>query len=98
MKSTSFEEAQHCPKCGNTGQLLWKRPGPDNSKIHIIACQNKPCLWYGTTWVIQQLSDGTVPVRTATIKTFPTIPEWQRQKARDLIETMNDSNLPMEGQ
>lgn len=93
--SVSYEEASRCPKCGNTGESVETRPGPNRSKIHILRCQNAVCRWYATDWIVQQLEDGTVPVRERqerAPKTFPKliIPET----AKRYVDSIRDTELP----
>lgn len=95
MSSTTFEEASRCPKCDNTGEVKQTRPGPNKSQIHILTCQNPPCKWYQTDWVVQQLSDGTIPVREVTERTPKTFPKlYIPQSAREVIDAIKDTELP----
>ena len=67
------------------------RPSKDRSKIHIFRCQNDRCSWFDTDWVVQQLEDGTVPVREGMEqKTFPAIPGMTQEKAAEQIQDIAD--------
>jgi hypothetical protein len=73
----SYEEAKHCPKCGQQGKLgkthtkLSGRPG---AKLEEWFCQNERCRWYNTPWVIQLNPDGTIPTYDETgDKMYPVI-------------------------
>lgn len=100
--TASFEEATRCPKCNEPGELGVNRPGPDKSTIHFVWCRNQVCKWFDTNWIVQQLEDGTVPVRPtqdhrAHQKTFPAIPSYTQQQMRDYLKGIDDTNLPPEG-
>lgn len=89
----TFEEAQRCPRCDVPGEIKETRPSANHSKLHIITCQNSRCVWFETDWVVQQLSDGTVPVRETTErsrKTFPEIPGMTTEKATKQVKTITD--------
>lgn len=95
MATTTFEEAKRCPKCDQTGELLSTRGVADNegrpAKLHILRCQNERCSWFDTDWVVQQLHDGTVPVREGMErKTFPQVPGMTQEKAAEQIKGIND--------
>lgn len=100
MATATFEEAQRCPKCNNPGEIEENhRRGPNNSTIHLIWCRNPVCLWYNTNWVVQQMSDGTVPVRASQAeeprreKTFPKLPGRKDNYMKGL-ERDDDERLP----
>jgi hypothetical protein len=59
----TFEEAKICPKCKQPGEQTHVENGPRGSKIHTITCKTAVCTWFETGWVVQVLSDGTIPVR-----------------------------------
>jgi hypothetical protein len=58
----TFDEANHCPKCNEPGEVGSKRPSakPGVSAI-VCTCRNKRCKWFNTGWVIQINPNGTVP-------------------------------------
>lgn len=96
MATVSFEVASRCPKCDNPGELMSTRPTKDAdgnpSKIHILRCENSACRWYDTDWIVQQLEDGTVPVREGRMeKTFPAIPGMTQEKAEQQIKDITDT-------
>jgi hypothetical protein len=93
MDSVKFEEAQRCPRCDVVGEITSTRSGPDRSKIHVLTCQNSRCSWFETDWVVQQLEDGTVPLRdtgSRTQKTFPEIPGMTTEKAVKQVKKIAD--------
>lgn len=95
MATVSFEEAKRCPKCDQPGELQSTRNIKDNedrpAKVHIMRCQNERCQWFETDWVIQQLEDGTVPVREGMEqKTFPKMPGMTQEKAAEQIQNIAD--------
>lgn len=60
----SLDEATRCPQCNEPGEdrqsvILELGQGT----VHFYFCQNKPCEWYNTSWIVQILPDGTIPVR-----------------------------------
>ena len=87
----SWDEARRCPKCGHAGEETVKSPGPDGSKIITLRCDTTVCLWYNTTWVVQVLSDGTIPERhPGGEKTFPKIPGMTQEKAIKELRRVRD--------
>lgn len=95
MATVTFEEAKRCPKCDNPGELMSTRNVRDNegrpAKVHILRCQNNRCRWFETDWVVQQLEDGTVPVREGMEqKTFPKMPGMTQEKAAEQIKEISD--------
>lgn len=96
MATVDFEVAQRCPKCDQPGEIMTTTPARDNSgrpcRIHRIRCQNNRCAWFETDWVVQQLEDGTVPVREGVgEKTFPAVPGMTQEKAQEQIATILDN-------
>lgn len=76
MADTTFEQARRCPICEFPGRDESFRPGPRNSKLHVIRCMNERCRWYNTTYIVQVNFDGTVSEpATDRQKFFPKIPE-----------------------
>lgn len=60
----TFEEACHCPKCGNPGEeRTATNLGRDHGQMHYIYCVSTLCPWFDTPWMIQTLPDGTIPIR-----------------------------------
>lgn len=96
METVAYEDAARCPKCGHTGELKQSRPGPDKSEIHILTCQNRVCLWYLTDWIVQRMSDGTVPIRPSKEeeprrpKTFPKLPGTPEKYLQGLEATKDE--------
>lgn len=93
MAEVSFEEARRCPRCDQAGEIVSTRPSRDNDgnpcKVHILRCQNPRCSWFETDWVVQQLTDGTVPVREGMErKTFPAIPGMTQEKAQEQLKEL----------
>lgn len=98
-ESVSFEEASRCPKCGHPGEVTGSRPTAKKSTIHFVFCRNPLCRWYDTNWIVEQLSDGTVPVRgqeERRPKTFPSrkITDEKIERARKSIERSADDTKP----
>ena len=99
MATVSFEDAQRCPRCDVPGEIMSTRNARDNkgkpTKIHILRCQNIRCSWFQTDWVVQQLEDGTVPIREGQEqKTFPAVRGMTQEKAAEQIEGIVDDNNP----
>jgi hypothetical protein len=64
MATTTFEEAKHCPKCGNVGEERSAvKLGSDHGVMHYLYCASQLCPWFDTPWMVQTLDDGSVPVR-----------------------------------
>jgi hypothetical protein len=97
MATVDFETAQRCPKCDQPGEIMSTTPARDNKgrpcKIHRLRCQNNRCRWFETDWVVQQLEDGTVPIREGLEqKTFPAVPGMTQEKAAEQIEAIVDDD------
>lgn len=97
MTTVEFETARKCPRCDIHGEIISSRPGKtqDGSPctIHVLRCQNERCSWFDTDWIVQQLSDGTVPVREGVQeKTFPTIPGMTSEKARRVVTAITEQD------
>jgi hypothetical protein len=60
----TFEEACHCPRCGQPGEeRTTTNLGRAHGQMHYIYCNNQLCRWFNTPWMIQTLPDGTIPER-----------------------------------
>jgi hypothetical protein len=81
----SLEEAVRCPKCDQPGMPGSTQAGPRRSKILTYVCENKLCRWYGTGWVVQVGSDGSIPDRRQGPKQFEIDP-WADSIARRQLE------------
>lgn len=86
---TTYEIARQCPKCGLYGELTRTDPGPRRSKIETYTCENEVCPWYGTGWVVQINSDGSIPERKqGGVKAYPELPDAQRQAYDDYFKRL----------
>jgi len=86
---TTYEEATHCPRCGEAGREIKKEPGPRRSTIHAFICENERCRWYKTGWVVQELSDGSIPdAVTKGPKSFEPLSPDQEAYARRQLEDL----------
>jgi hypothetical protein len=61
--SATWEEARHCPKCGEAGEArggarATAKPGV---KAQTVYCLNERCSWFSTGWVVQINPDGSIP-------------------------------------
>lgn len=82
----SLEEASHCPKCSQQGELTLQSAGPRvGSKALTYTCKNNLCLWFNTGWVVQVNPDGTIPERKAGPKQFEKLTPGQETFARDVL-------------
>lgn len=58
----TLEEAKRCPRCDKPGQVGAPkdtlRPG---TKVVVITCGTKGCVWEGTGWPVQINPDGSIP-------------------------------------
>lgn len=101
----SFEQATRCPRCDQPGEVEENtaRRGPNRSKIFMVWCRNGACKWNDTNWVVQQLEDGTVPVRAARadqprrLKTFPKLPGTRDSYMGEVERADDTRNLGPEG-
>jgi len=66
----TMEKAKLCPRCGHPGTPTGIQPGEDRSKVHTFRCDNERCQWNGTGFIVQVLSDGTIPERQPGPKQF----------------------------
>lgn len=95
MATVDFEEARRCPRCDEPGEIITTRNVKDNEgkpcKVHTLRCQNNRCSWFETDWIVQQLEDGTVPLREGyERKTFPVMPGMTQEKAMEQIKEISD--------
>lgn len=94
-ETVSFSEASRCPKCGHAGEIKLSRERVGHT-MHVLTCKNSVCLWYETDWVVQQLSDGTVPVRPSRAeepqrpKSFPKLPGSAEKYLKTIEETRDE--------
>lgn len=94
MKSTTFDIAKKCPRCGNYGAIVGERPrGGDGSKLYTLLCETVLCTWYNTTWVVEVNAEGKVPTRDDYINpTFgKRIDELTEEEAIAIVKQINDS-------
>jgi hypothetical protein len=87
----TWDEARTCPKCGKYGAEVAVKSGPERSKIHVLKCETELCRWNGITWLVQVMSDGTIPVRKPGQKDFPVMPEWMQQRGRDIVREIEEA-------
>ena len=57
VKRASYEDARRCPACEHPGDIT------KNKQDLIGKCMNKRCKDFNSKWMIQFLSDGTIPLR-----------------------------------
>jgi hypothetical protein len=99
MVEVTFEDAKRCPKCDNPGEdIETKSLGGKLGNMHVIRCIRELCPWYMTTWIIQVLPDGTIPVRPSREleprrpKTFPEIPGMTTERAQAEMKRIKDDD------
>jgi len=71
----SLEEAEHCPKCDQVGEVqMTVQLGRREGKAITYHCKNQLCRWFNTGWVVQVLPDGSIPNPSKGEKQFPEQP------------------------
>jgi hypothetical protein len=88
MPSTTWEDAKRCPKCGNPGNDSVVTPLGNGSKIHTIYCENPTCRWYETSWIVQVMADGSIPVRKPGEKDYPELSPGVAAAAQRQLDTL----------
>lgn len=84
--NVTFEEASHCPKCGEAGKETVVTPNAQG-KVHTIICQNERCKWYSTGWVVMVLKDGSIPLRDKEQpKQFEAFTASQENAAKSMLQ------------
>jgi hypothetical protein len=85
---TSWDEARRCPKCKEPGRDARRSRGPKRSTVHLVVCENKRCSWYDTTWVVQVMADGSIPIRKPGLPEYPSLSGSQEAMARRVLEDL----------
>lgn len=88
----TFEEASHCPKCGEPGKpASVKQLDHGKGKIHYFVCENQRCRWYRHgTWAVQRRPDGSVPERSPGEKQFNPLTLGERMAAQKVLDAIKE--------
>jgi hypothetical protein len=79
----TIEDAKKCPKCDTPGERTGSHNGPKGSKVYNFNCTNQLCSWWGTGWIVQVHSDGSVPERPpGGPKEFDALPMFDSTRER----------------
>lgn len=89
--STSWEDANRCPTCNQSGKEVSKRPAPDyNGSLITLACQSSLCPDTSMLWYVQVRADGSIPDAQDHTGKVELSPEFRNeelaQQIRDAIE------------
>lgn len=88
--TSSWEDASRCPADQSPGKEQGKRPF-NGGQLITLTCQNTRCEYNDTGWVVQIRPDGTIPEPTTERdKFFPKLAGWQKERARDRIQNLED--------
>src|SRR5688500_8316914 len=80
-----MEEASRCPKCERPGKPAGNKRMPNGSKVFSFLCETELCRWYNTGWVVQVMADGSIPIRSAGQKDYPSRP-YDERRAQAVID------------